>query len=92
MYILDNRYIRKIDTQGLMTVIAGDGTFNSAILNEGGLAVGTPLSYPRGIAIGPDGSDTSYGLPKKRGRCVNPSSCFLFSDELFNRPILEQKT
>ena len=49
-------YIRKIDTDGMMTVIAGNGAYWSSDINEGGLAVDTPLQAPTAIALGPDGA------------------------------------
>jgi len=60
IYVLDlGPYIRKIDRQGVITTIAGNGTNTALIesnLNEGGLAMGTPLPYPKGLAVGADGS------------------------------------
>ncbi|WP_394699258.1 RHS repeat-associated core domain-containing protein [uncultured Desulfobacter sp.] len=73
VYILDRGgYIRKVDKDGMMTVIAGVGTCTgNAFLNEGGLAVDTALPSPIALALGPDGSlyvcvSTSYGFLVRR--------------------------
>ena len=47
--------VRKIDTSGKITTIAGTGTFGYS--GDGGLAVQATLKYPMGIHIDPDTSD-----------------------------------
>ncbi|MCK4945722.1 MAG: hypothetical protein KAS59_05625, partial [Alphaproteobacteria bacterium] len=54
IYIADteNRYIRKVSPDGIITRIAGGGTD----YGSGGSATNVRLYYPYGVAIGPDGS------------------------------------
>ena len=76
MYILDsgNRQIRKVDTQGIISTVAGDGS--TGFSGDGGPAIaaefdftwGDPPSAPA-MAIGPDGNlyiaDSSNGRVRK---------------------------
>jgi sugar lactone lactonase YvrE len=52
----DNHRIRKVDTGGTITTIAGNGTQGSA--GDGGAAVNAELNYPDGVAI--DGFGNLY--------------------------------
>ncbi|GAB3993632.1 hypothetical protein GCM10028807_29390 [Spirosoma daeguense] len=51
LYIADfkNHRIRKVNTSGIITTIAGNGTFGFG--GDGGLATSANLYYPRGVAI-----------------------------------------
>lgn len=51
MYVADtnNRRIRKVDTSGTMTTVAGNGNFGFA--GDGGLATGASLADPTGIFV-----------------------------------------
>jgi len=50
---IDNR-IRRVDTQGLITTVAGSGV--AGLSGDGGPATAAQLNAPEGIALGPDGS------------------------------------
>lgn len=56
IYIADNINcrVRKVDTAGIITTIAGTGTCGYS--GDGGLATNAQLSYSHGLALGPDGS------------------------------------
>jgi YD repeat-containing protein len=56
IYIADtlNYRIRKVDTSGIITTIAGDGT--SAYSGDGGSATDAKLDFPNSVAIGPSGN------------------------------------
>jgi sugar lactone lactonase YvrE len=51
LYITDigNHVVRKIDTSGIITTYAGDGTYGYG--GDGGPATQATLSYPRGMAV-----------------------------------------
>lgn len=49
-----NHRIRKIDTDGMMTTVAGDGT--PAARGDGGPATAASLFRPSDVEVGPDGS------------------------------------
>jgi RHS repeat-associated protein len=55
-YIADtnNHRIRRVGPDGIITTVAGTGTAGSG--GDGGLATQANLSFPYGIAVGPDGS------------------------------------
>ncbi|MGZ3863279.1 MAG: NHL domain-containing protein [Bacteroidia bacterium] len=57
VYITDasNDRIRKLDTNGIITTIAGNGT--PAYSGDGGLAINATLNYPMGIVV-----DTTSGV------------------------------
>ena len=52
----DNHRIRKVDTGGTITTVAGNGTLGSA--GDGGVALNAELNYPDGVAI--DGFGNLY--------------------------------
>jgi sugar lactone lactonase YvrE len=56
LYIADtgNHRIRRVDRHGVITTIAGTGKLGTA--GDGGPAPEADLEYPRGVAIGMDGS------------------------------------
>jgi RHS repeat-associated protein len=56
LYFADaaNHRIRRVGLDGVITTVAGSGT--SGGTGDGGLAVEARLSFPRGIALGPDGN------------------------------------
>ncbi len=54
MYIIDRERVRKIDTNGIITTIAGND--NSESLGDGGLAVNSTLSNPSDLAIDSKGN------------------------------------
>lgn len=53
IYMTDGNRIRKIDTSGIITTIAGNGTTGCSIT---GLAINQPLSLPSGIAVDDNGN------------------------------------
>ena len=56
LYIADhgNHVIRKVDTSGIITTVAGTGT--AGYSGDGGLAIHAELSSPYGVAIDKDGN------------------------------------
>jgi RHS repeat-associated protein len=58
LYIADtfNHCIRKVDTSGIITTVAGDGTYGYS--GDGGPAAQAELNYPCGVAV--DGSGNIY--------------------------------
>jgi sugar lactone lactonase YvrE len=71
LYIADtkNQRIRRMDTVGIITTVAGNGL--AAFTGDGGTANGASLSYPQGVAIGGNGSlfiaDSGNGRIRKVG-------------------------
>jgi sugar lactone lactonase YvrE len=66
LYIADNgnNRIRKVDTSGLITTVAGNGT--QGYSGDGGPATGAELNYPAGIAL--DASGNLYIADIKNNR------------------------
>ncbi len=58
IYIVDknNHRISKVDTSGIMTTVAGNGTFGFS--GDGGTATSASMSYPEGVFV--DGSGNIY--------------------------------
>jgi len=56
IYVADtfNRRVRKIDTDGIITTVAGNGTH--AFSGDGGPAASAGLAKISGVAVGPDGA------------------------------------
>lgn len=54
VYIADTSRVRRIDTAGVITTIAGSGTVR--FYGDGGPATSAQLGWPDGIAVGGDGS------------------------------------
>ncbi len=56
LFIADanNNVIRKVDTSGTVTTIAGNGSYSYS--GDGGLSVAATFSEPEGITVGPDGT------------------------------------
>ncbi|MEV6670410.1 NHL repeat-containing protein [Streptomyces sp. NPDC051162] len=56
LYIADwgNHRVRKVDTKGIITTVAGNGT--AGYVSDGGPAIATTLYYPRDVAIDNAGS------------------------------------
>ena len=63
----DNYRIRKVNTLGIITTIAGNGT--SGLLGNGGPATAAELSYPEGVALDTCGNlyiaDVGYNMVRK---------------------------
>jgi len=70
VYIADyyNNRVRKVDTNGVITTIAGNG--NSSSSGDGGLAVLAGLSYPQGVWV--DSAGNVYISTSGRIRMVTP--------------------
>ncbi|MVM31720.1 hypothetical protein GO755_16855 [Spirosoma sp. HMF4905] len=60
LYIADqyNNRIRKIDSHGIITTVAGDGNRSSVVLGDGGDATHASLDTPTGVAV--DKAGTIY--------------------------------
>jgi sugar lactone lactonase YvrE len=54
LYIAENWFIRRVSPDGIITTVAGNGWWGYS--GDGGPATQAVLSYPRGVAVGPDGS------------------------------------
>jgi hypothetical protein len=57
----ENNRIRKVDTNGIITTVAGSGILNNGFMNfygDGGEATNAGLSYPSGVAV--DGSGNFF--------------------------------
>ncbi|MFJ8473656.1 NHL repeat-containing protein [Kitasatospora sp. NPDC094011] len=56
LYIADynNQRIRKVDTKGIITTVAGNGT--AGYVSDGGPATATPIYYPHSVLVAADGS------------------------------------
>ena len=72
VYISDtvNHRIRRVDLSGIITTVAGTG--QSGYGGDGGPATAALLSYPEGIAVGPDGSIYITEYYSHRIRRVGP--------------------
>ncbi|WP_221765825.1 NHL repeat-containing protein [Streptomyces sp. WAC 06783] len=66
----DGHRVRKVDTDGLITTLAGTGA--PGVGSDGGLATATPLRNPIGLAMGPDGSVYIADSGNNRVRRVDP--------------------
>lgn len=53
MYIADtfNHRIRKVDTNGVITTVAGGAGYGGGFAGDGGPATSARLNYPRGVAV-----------------------------------------
>src|SRR5439155_1718972 len=67
----DNQRIRKVSPAGIITTVAGSGESGSS--GDGGPATAAQLSYPRGLALGPDGSLYIADQDSQRVRRVSPA-------------------
>ena len=74
LYIADteNQVVRKVDTNGIITTVAGIGSF-LGYSGDGGMATNAELSYPNAVAV--DGVGNLYIADSGNGiiRKVNPS-------------------
>lgn len=64
-----NQRVRKVDTAGIITTVAGNGT--SAFSGDGGLATSASLFYPAGIAVEGKGNLYIADSSNNRVRKVN---------------------
>lgn len=69
---MDNYRVRRVGPDGVITTVAGDGTFGAS--GDGGPAVRAQLHWPTDVAVGPDGSlyiatiaSQSYGRIRRVG-------------------------
>lgn len=71
IYIADsyNHRIRKIDTRGIITTVAGGGSGETGFTGDGGLATEAKLAYPKAVAL--DKSGNIYIATSQRIRKVN---------------------
>jgi hypothetical protein len=71
IYITENFRIRKINTSGIITTIAGNGNFGFS--GDGGLAISAELHSPRGITVDAGGNLYIADNQNHRIRKVNTS-------------------
>lgn len=66
---VDNQAIRKIDTAGIITTVAGMGPTQAGYTGDGGPAIAARMNYPYGISVDADGnliiSDTRNMVVRK---------------------------
>ena len=74
IYIADtyNYRVRKIDTNGYISLVAGNGTYGYS--GDGGLAVNAALAFPVGIALDSDGNLFIADAGNQRVRVVDTTS------------------
>ena len=72
LYIADrsNNRIRRVDPDGIITTVAGNGT--ASFSGDGGPATSATFSFPQGVAVGPDGSLYIVASSNARIRRVGP--------------------
>ncbi len=72
LYIVDRSadVIRKVDGNGVITTVAGNGTYGFS--GDGGLAVNAQLNAPEGVAVHPDGTIYISDGGNNRIRKVDP--------------------
>jgi sugar lactone lactonase YvrE len=73
LYIADsfNNRVRKVDTNGIITTVAGNGT--GAFSGDGGPAIVASISTPRGVAVDAAGNLYIADSSNNRVRVVSPS-------------------
>lgn len=70
-----NNVIRRVDSAGVITTFAGNGTGGSTS-GDGGPALNAQIPFPGAVALGPDGSlyiADAFELTRQRVRRVDPS-------------------
>jgi len=74
LYIADagHNRIRRVDSRGIMTTVAGSGKYYGDS-GDGGLATNARLSFPFGVALGRDGTIYIADTGNNRLRKVTPS-------------------
>lgn len=78
VYIADtgNNRIRKVDTKGIITTVAGSGKYYGDG-GDGGPATSARLSFPFGVAVGRDGTVYIADTGNNRLRQITPSGIIL---------------
>jgi len=75
LYIADagNSAIRKVDTRGIITTFAGDGSGNAGYSGDGGPATKAQLSNPKSVAVDSNGNVYIADTGNSVIRMVDPS-------------------
>jgi sugar lactone lactonase YvrE len=78
VYIADtgNNRIRRVDTKGIITTVAGSGKYYGDG-GDGGLATSARLSFPFGVAVARDGTVYIADTGNNRLRQITPSGVIL---------------
>ncbi len=73
LYIVDafNRLVRKVDTSGIITTVAGTGVRGSS--GDGGPATAALLAFPEGVTVEPSGALLVTDQGAHRVRMIDPS-------------------
>ncbi len=71
VYFPSGNRVRRVDPQGIITTVAGNGTSGSG--GDDGPATAAQLTAPRGVALGPDGSLYISDISTQKVRRVSPS-------------------
>ena len=76
LYIADygNNRIRKVDTTGIITTVAGNGTAGYLVTDDGGAAIAAELDGPWGVAVDSSGNLYIADYGNSRIRKVDTSS------------------
>jgi len=72
IYIASGNRIRKVDSSGIITTVAGNGT--AGFLGDGGPADSASLNNPTGVAVDPAGNIFIADQNNNRIRMVDPST------------------
>jgi hypothetical protein len=68
-----NERIRKVNTNGIITTVAGNGTFGGGYSGDGGAATNASLNSPNGLAVDASGNLFIADSFNERIRKVDPS-------------------
>ncbi len=80
----DNNVVRKVDIQGTISTVAGNGTAGSSPCDEGGPATEAELSQPQDVAVDDTGNLYIADRANSVIRKVSPSGTFTtFAGQLF---------
>jgi YD repeat-containing protein len=90
LYIADseNGSVRKVDSHGIITTVAGNGTLGNGV--DGKPATQTPLYHPKRLAVGIDGSLYVSEWEKHRIRKISQPAGFIVWDLNGEIPFAEE--
>ena len=74
LYLTDGARVRKIDSSGIITTVAGTGSWAGELTADSGIATDVPLTWVKDITVDPDGN--LYILNEQHILKVTPSGLF----------------